>query len=129
MTDEELDLIESKRRAIKDSLKDLKCTIEAPVFLIKTGREVPKAYSLNMVDGYCWSDVKKRMNKRMRQAVQREIIMEIIELVNEVKEVYPEWEITDETLKKVINEHKAQIPKDKEYLEGVLGILEKYSNN
>lgn len=129
MTDEQLDLVEKNRDAIKSLIGNLERIETKERLNIEVGRDAGSCYSLNMINGTDWSkgSIQEKLRTRLKHAISREIVLVIIELVNDVKEIYPEWQITDPELKRLIDENRAQIPKDKEHLDGILGVLERYS--
>lgn len=129
MTDEQLDLVEKNRDAIKSLIGNLERLREKERLDIQVGRSSDSCWSLDMIDGrsYNSGSIQEKLRTRLKHAISREIVLVIIELVNDVKEIYPEWQITDPELKRLIDENRAQIPKDKEHLDGILGVLERYS--
>ena len=129
MTDEQLDLVEKNRDAIKSLIGNLKRIETKERLNIEVGRDAGSCYSLDMINGTDWSkgSIQEKLRTRLKHAISREIVLVIIELVNDIKEIYPEWQITDPELKRLIDENRAQIPKDKEHLDGILGVLERYS--
>lgn len=125
-TDEDLDLLQEKRTYLKELIENVSRLNEDNVICIETGSRAGSTYSLNFFGGYS-RERKDKLPQRMRSVIIREHILVILETVNEIRELCPEWKITDPKVLKIIAENKQEIPKEKQRLDGILGILESYS--
>lgn len=125
-TDEDLDLLQEKRTFLKDLIENVSRLNEDSALCIETGSRAGSTYSLNFFGGYS-HERKDKLSQRMRSVIIREHILVILETVKEIRELCPEWKITDPKVLKIIAENKQEIPKEKQRLDGILGILESYS--
>lgn len=126
-TDEDLDLLQEKRTFLKNLIENVSRLNEGEsVFSIEAGSKATSTYALNYFEGYT-RERNSKLSQRMRSVIIREHILVILETVKEIRELCPEWKITDPKVLKIIAENKQEIPKEKQRLDGILGILESYS--
>lgn len=127
MNDEDLQKLVDLKGKVSDLIKDLKNIEDKDHKLrIMYDSKYSNEFSLNFSKSKIYGEPTP-LEQRIKDKVVQEIMVEIVGLVEEIRQIVPEYKITDPEILKVVNKQKSQIDAMKANLDRTKSILDLYA--
>lgn len=125
MNDKELDQVIKYKKEVTDLLEDLKDLSGCKEIYVGYRSSFYDPITLNVTN---LKDKSRPVLKNIKEAVLREIVLEIIALVGEIKKLLPEYEVTDPILVKILETQKSEMKLLQANLDNAKIILDNYAS-